>query len=84
MGARDRYSRKLECSKCGASAFADASEDDDPQRKNAGFKVDRMPQGFSTDRPSADPTKHMIRCRCGSVFPFKRKTVYATGGEPRG
>ncbi|QRM55833.1 hypothetical protein [Sinorhizobium sp. BG8] len=83
MAARDRYSRKLECSKCGQSGFAEASEDDDPKRKSAGFSVDEMPAGFSTERHSGDPAKYMIRCRCGNVFAFRQKTVYAPGGEPR-
>ncbi|MDX3927369.1 MAG: hypothetical protein QHC90_16390 [Shinella sp.] len=81
MAARDRYSRKLECSKCHHTGFAEVSEDDDPRRRNPGFVIDAMPAGFSTERPSSDPAKHMIRCRCGSVFPFKQKTVYAPGGE---
>lgn len=82
MAARDRYSRKLECSKCGQSGFAEVSEDDDPRRANPGFAIDRMPPGFSTERPSSDPAKHMIRCRCGNVFAFKQKTHYPPGGEP--
>ncbi|MBB5593809.1 hypothetical protein GGD45_002898 [Rhizobium tropici] len=47
------------------------------------FKIDEMPRGFSTERPSTDPRKHMVRCRCGSVFPFEQDTVYAPSGEPR-
>lgn len=42
-----------------------------------------MPSGFSTERPSTDPRKHMMRCRCGAVFRFEQDTVYAPGGEPR-
>ena len=82
MAARDRYSRKLECSKCGRSGFAEVSEDDDPKRANPGFLIDEMPAGFSTERPSSDPARHMIRCRCGNVFAFKQKTHYPPGGEP--
>ncbi|AVA21604.1 hypothetical protein ACXHXG_28475 [Rhizobium sp. LEGMi198b] len=83
MAARDRYSRKLECSQCGNSGFAEVSEDDNPRRENPGFLVDEMPAGFFDERKSNDPAKYMIRCRCGSVFPFKRKSHYAPGGEPR-
>ncbi|WP_327795830.1 hypothetical protein [Ensifer adhaerens] len=83
MVSRDRYSRKLECAKCGASGFAEASENDDPKSRTRGFLIDQMPAGFSTERPSSDPAKHMIRCRCGNIFAFKQKTVYAPSGEPR-
>lgn len=83
MASRDRYSRKLECAKCGAFGFAEASEHDDPKGRNRGFLIDVMPRGFSTERASSDPSKHMIRCRCGSVFSFRQKTVYAPGSEPR-
>lgn len=83
MAARDRYSRKLECSKCGHSGFAEVSESDDRSGSSRDFKIDEMPRGFSTERPSVDPRKHMIRCSCGTVFRFEQKTVYAPGGEPR-
>ncbi|MCV3739063.1 hypothetical protein OCK02_23085 [Rhizobium sp. TRM96647] len=82
MAARDRYSRKLECSKCGRTGFAEVSEDDDPRRKTPGFRIDEMPAGFSTERASSDPARHMVRCRCGNVFAFQQKTYYAPGGEP--
>jgi hypothetical protein len=82
MVARDRYSRKLECAKCGHNGFAEVSEDDDRRAKYSGFKIDEMPVGFSEERNSGNPAKYMIRCRCGSVFPFKKKTRYAPGGEP--
>lgn len=83
MAARDRYSRKLECSKCGHAGFAEVSESDDRSGSSRDFKIDEMPRGFSTERPSADPRKHMIRCGCGTVFRFEQNTVYAPGGEPR-
>ncbi|AYG68874.1 MULTISPECIES: hypothetical protein [unclassified Rhizobium] len=83
MAARDRYSRKLECAKCAHAAFAEVSETDDRRAASRDFKVDDMPRGFSTERPSPDPRKHMMRCRCGSVFPFEQDTAYAPGGEPR-
>lgn len=83
MAARDRYSRKLECLRCGNTGFAEASEEDDPRRKQQGFMVDQLPSGFSEERASRDPAKYMIRCRCGDVFPFKQKSRYAPGGEPR-
>lgn len=83
MAARDRYSRKLECSQCGHNGYAEVSEDDDPRRKNPGFLVDEMPVGFVTEFAANDPRKYMIRCRCGHKFRFLQKTVYAPGGEPR-
>ena len=83
MAARDRYSRKLECLKCGHDGFAEVSEDDDPRRRNPGFLVDEMPVGFFEERNSNNPAKYMVRCRCGNVFPFKQKSQYAPGGEPR-
>ncbi|WP_113332660.1 hypothetical protein [Rhizobium dioscoreae] len=83
MAARDRYSRKLECAKCDHTGFAEVSETDDRRATNRDFKIDEMPRGFSTERPSTDPRKHMVRCRCGSVFPFEQDTIYAPGGEPR-
>lgn len=83
MASRDRYSRKLECAKCGAAGFAEASENDKGKGSNRGFTIDAMPKGFSTERTSPDPAKHMVRCRCGNVFAFKQKTVYAPGSEPR-
>lgn len=83
MASRDRYSRKLECAKCGAAGFAEASENDSGKGGNRGFTIDVMPKGFSTERNSPDPAKHMVRCRCGNVFAFKQKTVYAPGSEPR-
>lgn len=82
MAARDRYSRKLECSKCGSSGFAEVSENDDKSRNGRGFRIDEMPSGFRTERASSDPAEFMIRCRCGNVFRFLSRTVYAPGGEP--
>ncbi|MGF6158161.1 hypothetical protein M2267_003428 [Ensifer sp. KUDG1] len=83
MASRDRYSRKLECAKCGAAGFAEASENDSGKGSSRGFTIDVMPKGFSTERNSPDPAKHMVRCRCGNVFAFKQKTVYAPASEPR-
>jgi len=83
MAARDRYSRKLECAMCGNSGYAEVSEDDMPTRKDPDFKIDALPPGFLTERPSKYPDRHMIRCRCGHIFKFQQKTVYAEGGEPR-
>lgn len=83
MTARDRYSRKLECAKCDHSGYAEVSEDDMPSRANPDFRVDSLPYGFTTERASKYPDRHMIRCRCGHVFKFQQKTVYAAGGEPR-
>ncbi|KQV34627.1 MULTISPECIES: hypothetical protein [unclassified Rhizobium] len=83
MAARDRYSRKLECARCRNEGFAEVSEADDKRLKDPDFKVDFLPAGFTSERPSRDPAKHMIRCRCGHVFAFKQKSHYAPGGDPR-
>jgi DNA-directed RNA polymerase subunit RPC12/RpoP len=84
MAARDRYSRKLECSKCGHQGFAEVSESDQKGRHDLDFRVDEMPRGFRTERASVDPTQFMIRCgQCGNIFRFLQKTAYAPGGEPR-
>jgi hypothetical protein len=83
MAARDRYSRKLECSQCGNTGFAEVSEDDTPSRKTRGFEIDALPGGFETEFASSNPRKHMIRCRCGHKFKFEQTTAYAPGGEPR-
>lgn len=84
MAARDRYSRKLECSKCGHQGFAEASESDDKSRRDVDFRIDDMPRGFRAERASGDPTDFMIRCaQCGNIFRFLQKTAYAPGGEPR-
>lgn len=83
MAARDRYSRKLECLRCGNTGFAEVSEDDDPRRTDPGFSLDQMPVGFFEERASSNPAKYMVRCRCGDVFPFKQKSKYAPCGEPR-
>lgn len=84
MAARDRYSRKLECSNCGHHGFAEVSETDDKRSANVDFRIDEMPRGFRAERPSAIPSEFMIRCsHCGNQFRFAEKTVYAQGGEPR-
>ncbi len=83
MAARDRYSRKLECAQCGHSGYAEVSEDDMPSRAHPDFTIDSMPPGFVTERNSKYPDRHMIRCRCGYIFRFQQKSVYAVGGEPR-
>ncbi|MFN6985522.1 MAG: hypothetical protein ACK4OI_11830 [Rhizobium oryzihabitans] len=84
MAARDRYSRKLECSKCGHQGFAEVSESDEKGRPNVDFRVDEMPRGFRTERASGDPTDFMIRCgQSGNKFRFLQKTANSPGGEPR-
>jgi DNA-directed RNA polymerase subunit RPC12/RpoP len=84
MASRDRYSRKLECSRCGHSGFAEASERDEKDRADLDFRVDEMPQGFRAERASTNPTEFMVRCaQCGNIFRFLQKTAYAPGGEPR-
>lgn len=83
MAARDRYSRKLECSQCGHTGYAEVSEDDSPRRKTRDFRIDDMPRGFETEFSSPNPQKYMVRCHCGHKFRFERETVYAPGGEPR-
>jgi DNA-directed RNA polymerase subunit RPC12/RpoP len=84
MAARDRYSRKLECSNCGHQGFAEVSETDDKRSANVDFRVDEMPRGFRAERPSSIPSEFMIRCsHCGNQFRFVEKTAYAQGGEPR-
>ncbi|TWF54556.1 hypothetical protein [Neorhizobium alkalisoli] len=84
MAARDRYSRKLECSQCGHSGFAEVSESDDKRAGNRDFRVDEFPKGFVTEFSSTDPRKYMIRCtECSHKFRFESKTAYAPGGEPR-
>mgnify|MGYP000864591967 CR=1 FL=1 len=84
MVSRDRYSRKLECSRCGHSGFAEASEKDEKGGPDVDFRVDEMPRGFRTERPSLDPAQYMVRCaQCGNIFRFLQKTRYAPGGEPR-
>ena len=84
MAARDRYSRKLECSQCGNVGFAEVSETDDRRQGNRDFRIDELPKGFLTEFASTDPRKYMVRCsQCGHKFRFEQKTVYAPGGEPR-
>lgn len=83
MASRDRYSRKLECSKCGHAGFAEASETDDKTGDDTDFRIDDMPRGFRPERTSTNAAVFMIRCHCGNVFPFLQKTAYAPGGEPR-
>jgi transcription elongation factor Elf1 len=83
MASRDRYSRKLECAKCGHSGFAEASEQDEKRTANVDFRIDEMPQGFRAERPSTNPAEYMIRCgQCGNIFRFLQKVTYAPGGEP--
>jgi hypothetical protein len=83
MAARDRYSRKLECSQCGHSGFAEVSESDERRAGNRDFKIDEMPSGFSPEFPSSDPRKYMVHCQCGHKFRFEQKAAYPPGGEPR-
>ncbi len=83
MAARDRYSRKLECSQCGHSGFAEVSETDDRRGDNRDFRIDEMPKGFFAEFPSKDPGKYMLRCQCGPKSRFEQKTAYPPGGEPR-
>lgn len=84
MASRDRYSRKLECSKCGHSGFAEASEVDEKKNKDTDFRIDEMPFGFRIERPSSSPADYMIRCaQCSNIFRFQQRSVYAPGGEPR-
>ncbi|TNM63004.1 hypothetical protein [Aliirhizobium smilacinae] len=84
MAARDRYSRKLECSQCGNTGFAEVSETDDKRAGNRDFRIDELPKSFRTEFASTDPRKYMIRCSdCGFKFRFEQKTVYAPGGEAR-
>ncbi|WP_105384123.1 hypothetical protein [Neorhizobium alkalisoli] len=84
MAARDRYSRKLECSQCGNTGFAEVSETDDKRHKSRDFRIDELPRGFFTEFASTDPRKYMLRCgQCGHKFRFEQKTIYAPGGEPR-
>ena len=68
MAARDRYSRKLECSKCGHQGFAEASESDDKSRRDVDFRIDEMPRGFRAERVSGDPTDFMIRCASAAIY----------------
>lgn len=83
MASRDRYSRKLECSQCGHTGFAEVSETDD-KRNGRDFRIDELPRGFATEFASEDPRKHMLRCtECSHKFRFEQKTAYAPGGEPR-
>ncbi|MGK9053786.1 hypothetical protein QTA58_17500 [Neorhizobium sp. CSC1952] len=84
MAARDRYSRKLECSQCGNTGFAEVSESDDKRQRSRDFRIDELPHGFFTEFASTDPRKYMLRCgQCGHKFRFEQKSVYAPGGEPR-
>ncbi len=84
MYSRDRYSRKLECSRCGHSGFAEASEKDEKASADVDFRIDEMPLGFRAERPSSNPAEFMIRCaQCGNIFRFLQKTAYSPGGEPR-
>ena len=84
MAARDRYSRKLECSQCGNTGFAEVSETDDKRQTNRDFRIDELPLGFFTEFASTDPRKYMLRCgQCSHKFRFEQKSVYAPGGEPR-
>lgn len=84
MASRDRYSRKIECSQCGESGFAEVSEADDKRPAHRDFRIDELPKGFVTEFSSTDPGKHMLRCTsCGHKFRFAAKTAYAPGGEPR-
>ncbi|AYD01666.1 hypothetical protein [Neorhizobium sp. NCHU2750] len=84
MAARDRYSRKLECSQCGNTGFAEVSENDDKRAASRDFRIDELPKSFRTEFASTDPKKYMVRCGdCGFKFRFEQKTVYAPGGEAR-
>jgi transcription elongation factor Elf1 len=84
MAARDRYSRKLECSQCGHSGYAEVSESDDKRPGNRDFRIDEFPKGFVTEFSASDPRKYVIRCgQCGHKFRFEQKSAYAPGGEPR-
>ncbi|MBZ5762839.1 MULTISPECIES: hypothetical protein [Rhizobium] len=74
MAARDRFSKKLICPQCGHSGFAEASEDDDRNRKTPGFAIDVMPRGFYEQRASKFQESSIIRCHCGRKFPFRAIT----------
>ncbi|MDE1158106.1 MAG: hypothetical protein PW791_07475 [Neorhizobium sp.] len=84
MAARDRYSRKLECSQCGNTGYAEVSEADDKRAASRDFRIDELPRGFVTEFAATDPRKYMLRCTdCSHKFRFETKTAYAPGGEPR-
>ncbi len=38
--------RKLECSRCGHSGFAEASEKDEKGSTDVDFRIDELPRGF--------------------------------------
>lgn len=82
MTARDRFSRKLDC-RCGNTGFAEVSQADAGPGQARDFRIDELPRGFSTERPSSNPKHYMIRCECGHIFRFEGKSFYAPGGEPR-
>lgn len=83
MASRDRYSRKLVCSRCENEGFADVSELDDKTGKHVDFRMEELPRGFRVEREAARPEDFMIRCaQCANVFRFAAKSYYASGGEP--
>jgi hypothetical protein len=74
MAARDRFSKKIVCPQCGHSGFAEASEDDDRNRKNPGFAIDVLPRGFYEQRATRYQESTILRCHCGRKFPFRAIT----------
>ncbi len=63
MAARDKWTSKLSCPKCGKAGEAAFSEDEHPYiRGNARFRVDGVSPGFHVEKRGSTAVDTIIVC----------------------
>lgn len=70
MAARDRWTTKLRCPKCGNSGEARMSEDDYPFMRSPGFSADDLPEGFTITKQAETQGGTEIVCTTCKVKVF--------------
>ncbi len=67
MSARDHFTMKLKCPKCGHAGIAEVSEDDYPFMKSPHFRIDELPAGFVVTKMADTMNGTIVSCaKCGA------------------
>jgi hypothetical protein len=70
MTARDEFSLKICCPRCGHSGAFECSENDGwaYARGHHGFRVDECPPGFVIKAQGDRASETKVQCQCGEQF----------------